>query len=60
LWLLRGAVKNKETAERILRNRRHELTEEQIKYLEHVIEEGRRVEELLKKLEREKRESSEG
>ena len=59
MWLLRGAPKNKEYAEWILKNRGHELTEEQKAYLMHVIEEGKRAEEFLKEVDK-KRESNKG
>jgi hypothetical protein len=49
-YMMRWDPKNKECAERILRDRR-DLTEEQKKYLAHVIEEGRRCEEWLRKIE---------
>jgi uncharacterized membrane protein len=51
MWLVRGAVKDKERAERILRERAGELTEEERAYLRRVIEEGERVERFLKELE---------
>jgi len=48
LWLLRGALKNREVAERILRERGNELTEEQRRYLLETVEMGRRAEDFLK------------
>ena len=51
MWLVRGAVKDKERAERILRERAGELTKEERAYLRRVIEEGERVERFLKELE---------
>jgi hypothetical protein len=51
MWLVRGAIKDKERAERILRERAGELTEEERDYLRRVIEEGERVERFLKELE---------
>lgn len=40
MWLLRGAVKNKEVAERILRESGDELTEEQRRYLLETVRMG--------------------
>jgi hypothetical protein len=59
MWLLRGAIKNKEVAERILRERGDELTEEQKRYLLETIRMGIEAEEYLRKVEG-KRESSKG
>jgi hypothetical protein len=55
LWLLRGAVKNKEVAERILRERGDELTEKQKRYLLETIEMGIRAERYLKEIEEKER-----
>jgi len=51
LWLLRGAVKNKEVAERILKSRSHELTEEQRRYLLETIRMGIEAEMYIGKVE---------
>jgi hypothetical protein len=59
MWLLRGAIKNKEVAERILRERGDELTEEQKRYLLETIRMGIEAEEYLRKVEG-KRESGKG
>jgi ribosome maturation protein Sdo1 len=53
LWLLRGAVKNKEVAERILRERRGELTEEQRRYLLETIRMGEEAERYIRMVEKE-------
>jgi hypothetical protein len=51
LWLLRGAVKNKEVAERILREQADKLTEEQKRYLQETIRMGIEAEQYLKMVE---------
>ena len=51
LWLLRGAVKNKEVAERILREHGDELTEEQRRYLLETIRMGIEAEMYIRKVE---------
>jgi hypothetical protein len=51
LWLLRGAVKNKDVAERIVRERGGELTEEQRRYLLETIRMGVEAEEYIRKVE---------
>jgi hypothetical protein len=55
LWLLRGAVKNKEVAERILRERGNELTEEQRRYLLETIRMGIEAERYIRVVEEGKR-----
>jgi hypothetical protein len=49
MWMLRWGPKNKESALWIRKNQK-DLTEEDTRYLKHVIEKGTRCEELLKKL----------
>lgn len=51
MWLLRGAVKNKEVAERILREQADKLTEEQKRYLQETIRMGIEAEQYLKMVE---------
>lgn len=51
MWLLRGAVKNKEVAERILREHGDELTEEQRRYLLETIRMGIEAEMYIRKVE---------
>jgi hypothetical protein len=55
LWLLRGAVKNKEVAEQILRERGDELTEEQRRYLLETIRMGEEAERYIRMVEKERR-----
>jgi len=55
LWLLRGAVRNKEVAERILRERGDELTEEQRRYLLETIRMGEEAERYIRIVEKERR-----
>jgi len=52
LWLLRGAPKNKEIAERILKRRGHELTEKQKAYLLETIRMGKEAEEFIRRVEK--------
>lgn len=54
MWLLRGAVANKEVAERILRERGDELTEEQRRYLLETIRMGEEAERYIKMVEEKK------
>jgi hypothetical protein len=56
VWLLRGAVKNKEYAKWWLEHRRDQLTEEEVKYLMHVIEEGERAERYIRECEEKEKE----
>jgi hypothetical protein len=56
--LLRAAVKNKEKAKWWLEHRRDQLTEEEVKYLTHVIEEGERAEKYIKECEKRRRRES--
>jgi hypothetical protein len=53
LWLLRGAPKNKEVAERILQKRGSELTERQKAYLLETIRMGERAERYIEAVEAE-------
>ena len=55
MWLLRGAVRNKEVAERILRERGDELTEEQRRYLLETIRMGEEAERYIRIVEKERR-----
>lgn len=52
MWMLYWAVANKKIAERILRERGNSLTEEERRYLMHVIEEGKRAERQIREWEK--------
>jgi hypothetical protein len=56
--LLRAAVKNKEKAKWWLEHRRDQLTEEEVKYLMRVIEEGEGAEKYIKECEEKGRRGS--
>jgi len=55
LWLLRGAPKNKEVAERILKQRGNQLTPEERAYLLETIMMGLEAERYIKKVEKQEK-----
>jgi len=54
LWLLRGAIKNREVAKRILERMGDKLTEEQKNYLLETIRMGDEAERYIKEVEKNK------